>query len=158
MTQKDPNSIWLSNPSFSLTIVGAVLFTVPMVVQFIQTIILYKSYYFIVVFIGACLEVGGYIARAVSIKKPDTIVRLSTGSSLSSLTLFSMNAAPIRSPIVPHCPRTSLHRRGQLPPHLTSLSPCSALAYNTYPSNQGGASNTHLHHLRYRILLDPSIW
>lgn len=75
MTNSDPNqSIWLSHPNFALTIVGAVLFSIPMIIQFIETIMIYKSYSFIVVLIGACLEVGGYIARAVSIKQPASIV------------------------------------------------------------------------------------
>ncbi|KAH8819843.1 RTA1 like protein-domain-containing protein [Xylogone sp. PMI_703] len=76
------NDIWLSNPNLPLTIIGAVLFSIPMVIQFIQTVLVYKSYHFIVVFIGACLEVGGYIARAVSIKQKDSIPPYAVQSSL----------------------------------------------------------------------------
>jgi hypothetical protein len=74
MAASDSSSIWLYNPNFPLAIVCAILYAIPTTIQFLQTIIMYKSYYFIVVLLGACLEVGGYIARAVSIKQPDTIV------------------------------------------------------------------------------------
>ena len=71
----NPNSIWLYNPNFPLSIVAACLYAIPMLWQLWQTVFKYKSYYFIVVFCGACLEVGGYIARAVSIKFQEEIVR-----------------------------------------------------------------------------------
>lgn len=74
MTKSDPNSIWLYDPTFALAIVFAILYSIPMAIQFLQTITLYKSYYFIVVLVGVCLEVGGYAARAASIKQLDDIV------------------------------------------------------------------------------------
>lgn len=71
---KSDDSIWLYNANFPLAIASAVLYAIPMCIQFYQTIIQYKAYYFVVVLIGACLEVGGYIARAVSIKQSSEIV------------------------------------------------------------------------------------
>jgi hypothetical protein len=76
MGNPNPDSIWLYNPNFPLAIVGAVLYSIPMVIQLYLTVLKYKSYYFIPVLIGACLEVGGYIARAVSIKQQTEIVSL----------------------------------------------------------------------------------
>ena len=68
-------SIWTYEPNFPLSIVAAALYLIPLVVQGYQTFIKYRSYYFWVVFFGALLEVGGYAARAVSIKHLDQIVR-----------------------------------------------------------------------------------
>jgi hypothetical protein len=69
-----PDSIWLYDPNFPLAIVATVLYAITMVVQFWQTVFKYKSYYFIVVFFGALLEVGGYAARVASIKDYTSIV------------------------------------------------------------------------------------
>lgn len=80
--EEHPDHIWLYNPSFPLAIVAAVLYFIPAVIQFYQTIIKYKSYYFIAVFIGALLEVVGYAVRAVSIKNPTQIVRLTPPCAL----------------------------------------------------------------------------
>lgn len=77
MPNSDPNSIWPSDTHFPVAIVFAILYFVPVTVQFYQTVMKYKSYYFLVVFIGACFEFFGYIVRDVSIKKPDEIVCLS---------------------------------------------------------------------------------
>ena len=60
-----------------------------MVIQFWQTILKYKAYYFSVVLVGACLEVGGYAARAVSVKHQSQIVSLpqilATTSSINNV-------------------------------------------------------------------------
>jgi hypothetical protein len=69
------DSIWLYDANFPLAIVGAIIYSIPTVIQFYQTVIQYKAYYFLVVLVGACLEVGGYAARAVSIKQKTEIVR-----------------------------------------------------------------------------------
>lgn len=68
-------SIWTYDPIFALSIVAAALYLIPLVVISYQTFIKYRAYYFTVVPIGALLEVGGYAARAVSIKHLDQIVR-----------------------------------------------------------------------------------
>lgn len=76
MVKPSPDSIWLYNPNFPLTLVGAGLYGIIMAVQFWQTVLKFKAKYFIVVLVGACMEVIGYAARAVSIKFPDQIVCL----------------------------------------------------------------------------------
>ncbi|KAH6673652.1 RTA1 like protein-domain-containing protein [Halenospora varia] len=75
------DSIWLYNPNFPLAIVFAILYSFPMVIQFVQTILRYKSYYFSVVFVGAAFEVAGYIVRAVSIKQPAQVSPYAVSSS-----------------------------------------------------------------------------
>ncbi len=74
-SNSNPDSIWLYNPSLALSIVFAVVYAVPLVLQTWQTLGKYKAYYFSVVIIGAAFEVGGYVSRAVSIKKQEDIVR-----------------------------------------------------------------------------------
>lgn len=69
------DSIWLYSPNFALTIVFALLYLIPTTIQFWQTFLKYKSWYFVAVFVGACLEVAGYIVRAVSVKNLSSIVR-----------------------------------------------------------------------------------
>jgi hypothetical protein len=106
MTKSDPNSIWLYNPTFALAIVFAILYAIPMTIQFLQTVIIYKSYYFIVVLVGVCLEVGGYAARAASIKQPDKIVctrpyetnPTSCSSILTSRFSLCSHHMPFRAP------------------------------------------------------------
>ncbi|KAE8441896.1 hypothetical protein EG329_004202 [Mollisiaceae sp. DMI_Dod_QoI] len=80
-SNSDSDSIWLYNPNFPLSIVFAVLYLIPTVIQFWQTCIKYKSWYFVVVFVGACLEVAGYVVRAVSIKNLDSIPPYAVQSS-----------------------------------------------------------------------------
>ena len=75
MTNSDPNSTWLYNPNFPLSLIFSIFYTIPMTIPSIQTFFLCKSYYFIAVLFGVCLEVGGYIVRAVSIKNQSSIVR-----------------------------------------------------------------------------------
>lgn len=69
-----PDSIWLYDPNLPLAIVATVLYAIPLLIQFWQSVFKYKSYYFIVVFLGALLEVGGYAVRTASIKDESSIV------------------------------------------------------------------------------------
>jgi len=80
------DSIWLYNPSLPLSIIAAVLYFIPMVIQIYQTTFRYRALYFVPVLIGAMLEVGGYIARAISISQPDQIV----GHPLVGLSLLPL--------------------------------------------------------------------
>ncbi|KAH7416620.1 RTA1 like protein-domain-containing protein [Cadophora sp. MPI-SDFR-AT-0126] len=59
-----PDSIWLYAPNFPLAIVAT-----------------YKSYYFIIIFLRALLEVGGYTVRAASIKDKSSIPLYAISSS-----------------------------------------------------------------------------
>jgi hypothetical protein len=79
-------SIFLYNPTFALSIVFAVLYLIPLSIQSWQTILKYKAWYFVVVVIGAVLEVAGYIVRGVAIKNISSIV--CTAAALSHLLLI----------------------------------------------------------------------
>ncbi|KAH6716695.1 RTA1 like protein-domain-containing protein [Leptodontidium sp. MPI-SDFR-AT-0119] len=81
-SNSNPDSIWLYNPSLALSIVFAVVYTVPLVWQSYLTIFKYRAYYFSVVIVGAAFEVGGYVSRAVSIKKQESIPPYAVSSSL----------------------------------------------------------------------------
>ncbi|KUJ10795.1 putative RTA1 domain protein [Mollisia scopiformis] len=76
------DSIWLYNPSLALSILFTVLYTIPTTIQLYQTTVKYKAHYFLVVSIGCCLELGGYVARCVSIHHPSEIPPYATQSSL----------------------------------------------------------------------------
>ncbi|KAH9209770.1 RTA1 like protein-domain-containing protein [Leptodontidium sp. 2 PMI_412] len=81
-SNSNPDSIWLYNPSLALSIVFTVVYTVPLVWQSYLTIFKYRAYYFSVVIVGAAFEVGGYVSRAVSIKKQESIPPYAVSSSL----------------------------------------------------------------------------
>jgi hypothetical protein len=81
------NSIWLYNPSFALSVLGVILYAFPTTVQFYQTVVRYRAWYFLPVLVGGMLEVGGYIARAYSASHQDQIV-----SSPGSPTIPIMHA------------------------------------------------------------------
>lgn len=67
-------SIWLYDASYSLAIVAAVLYAVPTITQFYQTVLRYRAWYFLPVLVGAILEVAGYIVRRISAERDDEIV------------------------------------------------------------------------------------
>ena len=180
------SSIFLYNPTFALAIVFAVLYLIPLSIQFWQTILKYKAWYFVVVVTGAVLEVSGYVVRAVATKNLSSIVRTevpfsrqllilnSFWNSFCSLTtliggtysvfrsvpttdkMFTLTA-PIYNPIFVHNPSPAVHWCRQLPPHLSSLHQSPPSLHNTHPSNSGSEPNPDLHHLRYLFLLGPSI-
>ncbi|KAH7314281.1 RTA1 like protein-domain-containing protein [Rhexocercosporidium sp. MPI-PUGE-AT-0058] len=81
-SNSNPDSIWLFNPSLALAIVFAVIYAVPLVWQSYLTVFRYRAYYFSVVIVGAAFEVGGYVSRAVSIKRQDSIPPYAVSSSL----------------------------------------------------------------------------
>lgn len=72
----DGESIWTYSPSIALAIVVAIIYLVPTLVLLVQTCFKYRSWFFVCVLIGSSLEVGGYICRAVSAKRPSEIVSL----------------------------------------------------------------------------------
>ncbi|KAF2491019.1 RTA1 like protein [Lophium mytilinum] len=76
------DSIWLYTPSTALAIVVATLYLIPTSLLFYQTILKYRSWFFLCVLIGSCLEVGGYIARAVSTKQVTEIPPFAASSTL----------------------------------------------------------------------------
>ncbi|KAG4429430.1 hypothetical protein IFR05_015082 [Cadophora sp. M221] len=81
-SNSNPDSIWLYNPSLAISIVFAIVYTVPLVWQSYLTVYKYHAYYFSVVIVGAAFEVGGYVSRAVSIKEQESIPPYAVSSSL----------------------------------------------------------------------------
>ncbi|KAF2740860.1 RTM1-like protein [Polyplosphaeria fusca] len=75
-------SIWTYNPSFALAVVVGIIYFVPAAVLTWQTFIKYRSWFFLCVLIGSVLEVGGYIARAVSTKRLSDIPPYAVSSTL----------------------------------------------------------------------------
>ncbi|KAF2690796.1 RTA1-domain-containing protein [Lentithecium fluviatile CBS 122367] len=75
-------SIWLYSPSTALAIVVAIIFLVPTLALTWQTVIKYRSWFFLCVLIGSALEVGGYICRAVSANRVTEIPPYAISSSL----------------------------------------------------------------------------
>src|ERR1700679_3070442 len=74
MANNKSSSIWSYNPSIALAIAVAILYLIPTCILFWQTVMRYRSYFFLCVVFGSALEVGGYIARAVSTRQVDEIV------------------------------------------------------------------------------------
>ncbi|KAJ9638976.1 hypothetical protein H2199_006837 [Coniosporium tulheliwenetii] len=82
MASDEPESVWPSDHSTVLAIVAAVLYLIPTCVLCWETIIRYRSWFFSCVVFGSGLEVGGYIARAVSTRQVDQIPPYAVQSSL----------------------------------------------------------------------------
>jgi len=82
MANDKSNSIWSYNPSIALAIAVAILYLIPTCILFWQTVIRYRSYFFLCVVFGSALEVGGYIARAVSTRQVDEIPPYAISSTL----------------------------------------------------------------------------
>jgi hypothetical protein len=68
------DSVWTYDPSFALAVVAALIYLVPATLLTWQTAVKYRSWFFLCVLVGAILEVGGYITRAVSTKRVSEIV------------------------------------------------------------------------------------
>jgi hypothetical protein len=120
-TESDPNSIWLYDPKFPLAVVFAVLYSIPMVVQFFQTAIQYRAWWFFVILVGAILEVAGYAARIAAIKQPHTIVSLQVCSNEGFDVDRRFSTASIRAVVVIHSPCTVIHWSRALSSDLTPL-------------------------------------
>src|ERR1700753_3380577 len=103
----DPNSIYFYDPSFPLCIVAAVLYLIPAIILLYLTCVRYKSWYFICVPIGCFLETAGYIARAVSVKNVESIVRTPSQESDSCIVILG-GLTLISSPQPPYAVSSSL--------------------------------------------------
>lgn len=163
MTKSDPNSIWLYDPTFALAIVFAILYSIPMAIQFLQTITLYKSYYFIVVLVGVCLEVGGYAARAASIKQLDDIVCPSWWIPIPlNFFLWLIDwfhaAATLCGFELLHSSRPALHRSRMLPAHIAPLPTRSPPKNHSYLPHSCCTADAHFRNMRHRLLPHTSIW
>ena len=71
----DEVSVWMYNPSFALAIIGCIVYGFIFIALFYLTIIKYRTWYFLVVVIGAAIEVAAYILRAYSVKNQTVLVR-----------------------------------------------------------------------------------
>lgn len=67
-------SVWMYNPSFPLAVVGAVIYSIIFLAITYTTLIKYRAWYFVVVVVGAAIEVVAYITRAYSVKNPSELV------------------------------------------------------------------------------------
>ncbi|KAF4446530.1 hypothetical protein F53441_9835 [Fusarium austroafricanum] len=66
-------SIWMYNPSFALAVLGAVVYgTIFLGIAYL-TLIKYRAWYFIVVVVGAAVEVAAYSLRVYSVKNQSEI-------------------------------------------------------------------------------------
>jgi hypothetical protein len=70
----ESDSIWLYNPNFAVSIAFTLIYLIPTTIQFYQSILKYRAYYFSVVLVGAVLEVAGYAVRAAACKQQMSIV------------------------------------------------------------------------------------
>jgi hypothetical protein len=66
---------WLYKPSTTLAIVATILFGCLTAAQFYLSVLKYRSWYFIWVFIGALLETIGYLVRIISTRNLSESVR-----------------------------------------------------------------------------------
>ncbi|OCK85354.1 RTA1-domain-containing protein [Lepidopterella palustris CBS 459.81] len=82
MASEKSDSIWMYSCSTALAIVVAILYLFPTCVLFWQTVIKYRSWFFFCVVFGSALEVGGYIARAVSSRKVSSVSPYAISSTL----------------------------------------------------------------------------
>lgn len=72
----ESDSIWMYNPSLALAIIGAIVFGIIFTITSYQTLIKYRAWYFVVVPIGATVELVAYIFRTYSVKNLSALVRL----------------------------------------------------------------------------------
>jgi RTA1 like protein len=78
----DGSSVYFYNPSFGAAVLFAILYLIPTLVLFYQTCFRYRTWYFLCVPIGSLLEVGGYIARGISVKNQSQVPPYATSLSL----------------------------------------------------------------------------
>jgi len=129
-------SIWLYSANTPLAIVTATIYLVPTLILAYQTAFKYRSRFFLCVLVGSSIEVGGYIARAVSSRRVTEIVRhqnhslsSSNGYPSQSSILPCTNAPPVatlRHLLHAHHHRTRFRCRRQLPSDRTPHPNCPA--------------------------------
>lgn len=84
----DEFNVWMYNPSFALAVLATILYALVFLGITYLTVIKHRAWFFIVVVIGAAIEVVGYALRCYSIKNPSEIVRFFLSFSLLSLSPF----------------------------------------------------------------------
>ena len=70
----ESEDVWLYNPSFALAVFATVIYGLIFIAISYLTLIKYRAKYFIVVVVGATVEVAGYILRVYSIKNKSQLV------------------------------------------------------------------------------------
>ncbi|KAH7161354.1 RTA1 like protein-domain-containing protein [Dactylonectria macrodidyma] len=70
----DSDSVWMYNPSFALSVIGTVIYGIIFLIISYQTLIKYRAWFFLVVPIGAALEVVAYVLRTYSTKNQTALV------------------------------------------------------------------------------------
>ncbi|KAM3543449.1 hypothetical protein ARSEF1564_003690 [Beauveria bassiana] len=73
MSNED-RSIWAYNPSFSLAVVGCIVYSLLFVAIIYTTWIKHRAWFFSAVVVGAAIEVAGYVCRAYSAKNQSVLV------------------------------------------------------------------------------------
>ncbi|KAF5023161.1 hypothetical protein F66182_4775 [Fusarium sp. NRRL 66182] len=69
----DQESIWMYDPSFALAVFGTVVYTIIFLIISYQTLIKYRAWFFIVVAVGAAIEVAAYNLRIYSAQNQSEI-------------------------------------------------------------------------------------
>ncbi|KAM5348780.1 hypothetical protein ACJ41O_008603 [Fusarium nematophilum] len=69
----DSESIWMYSPSFPLAVIGTIVYSIIFFAIFYLTVIRYRAWFFLVVVIGALIEVAAYILRCYSVKNQSEI-------------------------------------------------------------------------------------
>lgn len=68
------SSVWMYSPSFALAVIGCIVYCLLFLAITYFTLIKYRAWYFIVVVIGAAVEVAGYVCRVYSVKHQTDLV------------------------------------------------------------------------------------
>ncbi|KAF2467091.1 RTA1-domain-containing protein [Lindgomyces ingoldianus] len=144
-TMASDESIWMFSCSTALAIVVSIFYLIPTLVLTWQTFIKYRSWFFLCVLIGSALEVGGYIARAVSSKQVSSIPPYAISSTLIIIAPVFVAAGNylligrlIRAVLHP-----SHHRIFGIPAHLITKTfvGCDILSFLIQASGSGIASS-----------------
>ncbi|KAI9151850.1 RTM1 [Paramyrothecium foliicola] len=137
--------VWMYNPSFPLAVVGCVVYGLIFLAISYTTIIKYRAWFFLVVVVGAAIEVAAYILRAYSVKNPYDIapfVMTLTFTVLAPIFIAAGNYLLISRLIVAVLPE-SAHRILKVPGR--RLTPifvvCDVLAFLVQGSGSGIASS-----------------
>lgn len=80
------------NPSLPAAIVAAALYGIVFVATLVR-FIKYKSWVWVIMVVASAMEVGGYIARCISVKNPDSSSVFITQTALIVLAPVLMAAA-----------------------------------------------------------------
>ncbi|KAH7013520.1 RTA1 like protein-domain-containing protein [Ilyonectria destructans] len=140
----ESDSIWMYNPSFALAILGTVAYGIIFIITSYQTLIKYRAWYFVVVPIGATVELVAYIFRTYSVKNQSALTPFIITLSLTVLApifIAAGNYLLISRLIVSVLPPSN-HRILKIPGrHLTPIFVvCDVIAFSVQGSGSAIAS------------------